>query len=196
MILTAAGGINLPKPAIPQNASLATALSARQSHREFGGGELTPQQLSNLLWAAYGQNRTEGKLTVPAALGRHAFELYVLTAKCASHYNRETNLLITVTDKDLRVMAEGRKTLGPASAAVIVLVAKTDVFAEFGTKADFFLGVEAGAICQDIYLYAAAEKLNALCCGSMDAEGLSKALKLSANQKPLLTMIVGPAPEK
>ena len=62
MILSATENIALPKPAIPQEASLAAALANRQSHREFGGGELTPQQLSNLLWAAYGQNRADGNI--------------------------------------------------------------------------------------------------------------------------------------
>ena len=193
MILSATENIALPKPAISQEASLAAALANRQSHREFGGGELTPQQLSNLLWAAYGQNRADGKLTVPAALNRHAFDLYVLTAKGVTRYDQKANALIPVCDKDLRVMAEGRKTLGPAAAAVILLVAKTDIFSANG---DFYLGVEAGAICQDIYLYAATAKLNALCCGSLDAAGLTKALSLPANQKPVLTMVVGPAPEK
>lgn len=187
----------LPTPALDKKAPLAEALANRKSTREFGGGTLTAQQTANLLWAACGINREDGKMVVPAALNRHAFTLYLMTAKGVERFNAKDNTLTTVIEKDIRAMAEGRKTLGPAAAAVVLLVADTTVFKDMpaGTG-EFFLGVEAGAICQDIYLYAASEKWNALCCGSVDAAGLSKELKLSATQKPLLTMIVGPAKEK
>lgn len=188
--------IKLPTPAIDKKASIAEAFANRKSTREFGGGTLTDQQISNLLWAAYGVTRADGKLVVPAALNRHAFTIYLLTAKGVMRFDNKENTLTTVTDKDIRVMAEGRKTLGPASAAVVLLVADTTVFKDMSNNGDFYLGVEAGAICQDIYLYAASEKWNALCCGSVDAAGLSKALSLSATQKPVLTMIVGPGKEK
>ncbi|MCQ2396753.1 MAG: nitroreductase family protein [Lentisphaeria bacterium] len=186
----------LPTPSIDKKASLSEALANRKSTREFGGGTLTAQQTSNLLWAAYGITREDGKLVVPAALNRHAFTLYLMTAKGVERFNAKDNTLTTVVAKDLRAMAEGRKTLGPAAAAVVLLVADTTVFKDMSGNGDFYLGVEAGAICQDIYLYAAAEKWNALCCGSVDAAGLSKALELPATQKPVLTMIVGPGKTK
>lgn len=196
IVLSAAEPLALPKPAIADTATLGSALQNRKSTRDFSDQELSCQQIANLLWAGYGINRAEGAMrTVPAAMNRHAFTLYLLTKKGAARYDETANTLIPVTEKDLRVYAEGRGTLGPAAGAVILLVAHTDIYSPEGGRAAVWLGVEAGAICQDIYLYAASEELNALCCGSLNAKALAEGLALPKNREPLLTMIVG-APNK
>ncbi len=192
--MAAESTIQLPKPQIPGKSNLQELLQNRQSTRVFDDEPLSEQQLANLLWSAYGVNRDDGKLTVPAALNRHAFTLYLLTAQGVMQYDNKNGTLTEVLDKDIRAMAEGRKTLGPAAGATVLLVADTTTFNDIPGNGDFMLGVEAGAICQNIYLYAASEGLNALCAGSLDAAGIAEALSLPATRRPFLTMILGKKP--
>jgi len=59
------GSITLPKPNIQGGKPLLEALSERKTLRNIGPDALPPQMLSNLLWAAFGVNRPDGKRTAP-----------------------------------------------------------------------------------------------------------------------------------
>ena len=59
--------IQLPNPQKEGGKPLMAALSARMTARTFGGEKLPMQTLSNLLWAAFGINRPDGKRTAPSA---------------------------------------------------------------------------------------------------------------------------------
>ena len=53
--------IQLPKPVTEGGKPLMQVLKERKSAREFGAQKLTEQVLSNLLWAAFGINRPDGR---------------------------------------------------------------------------------------------------------------------------------------
>ena len=93
------GNIALPKANLPGNVSLKTALEMRRTSRDFGNGALTPADISNLLWSAYGVNRTNGKRTVPAALGKHAIELYVALADGVYKHDLASNELVKISSE-------------------------------------------------------------------------------------------------
>ena len=187
-----ADAIKLPAPALKNCASLADALKQRKSDRTFSPDALTSQQLSDILWCAYGSNRPGDKRTIAAAMGKYTISIYVLTKDGAFFHDRAGNTLTCVSKVDLRNFAEGRGTLGHSAGAVFLLVADDNVFKSMpAANANLLIGYEAGSICQNIYLYCAAYELNALCCGSLDAKALTSALKLSGGKRPLLTMIVG-----
>ena len=61
--------IQLPKPQITGGMPLMQALAHRQTTRAFQDKPLPPQTLSNLLWAAFGVNRSR---EVKPGLGRTA----------------------------------------------------------------------------------------------------------------------------
>ncbi len=186
----------LPAPTLP--ASLQESLQARQTVRSFTGAPLETSQLANLLWAAYGVNRENGKQTVPAALNRHAFILYVLTREGVLQYFPQGHQGKKVSSQNLLPYADGSGRMGPEAGAAILLVGNPQIFDNLGAGAEksaFYLGVEAGAIVQDIYLACAAQGLGAVCCGSLNAEALAEALHLPPERRPLLTVVVGhPAP--
>jgi len=60
--------VKLPPPQIDGGRPLMQVLKDRKSIREFGPGTLSPQMLSNLLWAAFGINRPDGHRTAPSAM--------------------------------------------------------------------------------------------------------------------------------
>lgn len=60
----------LNEPDKERGFALMKTLSERKSVREFGEKMLSDKDLSDLLWAAMGQNREEGKLTAPTSMNK------------------------------------------------------------------------------------------------------------------------------
>ena len=71
-----AADIVLPEPQKKGGMPLMEAIAKRKSDRQFDASkELSAQQLSNMLWVAWGFNR-EGKRTVPTAMDRQEVSVY------------------------------------------------------------------------------------------------------------------------
>ena len=71
--------IKLPPPQMEGGKPLMQALKERHSTREFSNKVLSPQVMSNLLWAANGENRPEsGKRTAPSARDWREIDIYVV----------------------------------------------------------------------------------------------------------------------
>ena len=79
MVLAAgADEAGLPEPDMDGGMPLMQALGARQSSRDFSTNPVPEQMLSDLLWAAWGVNRTEsGKRTAPSALNWPPFPVFL-----------------------------------------------------------------------------------------------------------------------
>jgi hypothetical protein len=71
------------------------------------------------------------------------------------------------------------------------MVANAKAFGKHNLSAASYIGVEAGAVTQNIYLYCAAAKMNTVVCGSFNRKVLPKALKLTKNEYIVLTQVVG-----
>ena len=97
--------IQLPNPQKEGGKPLMAALDSRMSSRSFSGEKLPMQTLSNLLWAAFGINRPDGKRTAPSAVNWQETDIYVITADGVYLYDAKKNALDTVLSKDIREMA-------------------------------------------------------------------------------------------
>ena len=179
--------IKLPTPNLKNNVTLKTALEKRKTSRTFGNKALSELDISNLLWAAYGQNRPNGKRTVPVARGIYAVEMYVALSDGVYKHELADNVLKKVSSKDMRGASDGRK-MGAKAPVVLVMVADKDAF---NGKGDQYIAMEAGAIMQNIYLYCAAYNLNTVVCGSFKPADWAKELQLPANKYVILTQVVG-----
>ena len=73
-----AQSIDLPAPQKTGGMPLMDVLAKRSTARAFDSKELSPQQLSSLLWAAFGINRPDGKRTAPSARNYQETDIYVL----------------------------------------------------------------------------------------------------------------------
>ena len=87
-----AENVQLPEPQTSGGMPLMEALMARKSTRSYTNQQLTQQQLSNLLWAAWGFNRPD-KRTAPSSQNKQEMELYVITDKAVYRYNAKSNIL-------------------------------------------------------------------------------------------------------
>ncbi len=95
--------IKLPEPQKNGGKPLMEALNSRQTTREFATDEFTIQQISNLLWAACGVNRTEeSKRTAPTAMNDQEIDVYVALKSGIYLYDAPNNLLKAIKQGDFR----------------------------------------------------------------------------------------------
>ena len=185
----AAGPIQLPSPQMAGGKPLMQDLRARMTTRAFGEGKLAPQMLSNLLWAAFGINRPDGRRTAPSAKNWQEFDIYVLNADGSFLWDSKRNVLNPIGDKDIRAMA-GTQAFVKEAALNLVYVADYAKVSG-GADKDVWVGADAGFIGQNVYLFCASEGLATVVRASIDKENLGKELKLRPEQKIILSQSVG-----
>ena len=179
----------LPKPTQSNVAgSLTKALQDRRSTRTFTDKAVTDQTLADLLWAADGVNRQDGRRTAPSAMNRQDVTIYVGKADGTFRYDAASNKLVKIGGGDLRKAAAGRNKF--IETAPIVLVIASDTGLTGGNKA--ISGLNVGAVMQNVYLYCAANGLATVCCYAGDTpKDVQKFLGIKENILPLVYMPVG-----
>jgi nitroreductase len=179
--------IELPTPHKTGGMPLMEALAKRSTARAFDSRELSPQQLSDLTWAALGINRPDGKRTSPSARNRQEIDLYVLLKQGVYVYDAAKNTLRQISAEDLRQL--GAKTDAPVCLLFVGDLAKRGDTTESGKNG---ATVDSGFVSQNIYLYCASEGLSTgYRGGGFDHVALDPKLKLRAEQAIVAAQPVG-----
>ena len=181
--------IALPPPQTDGGRPLMQVLKDRKTTRDFAAGKLSPQVLSNLLWAAFGVNRPDGRRTAPSAMNKQEIDIYVATANGLFIYNAQANRLDPVLAQDIRA-ATGTQSFAATAPLDVVYVAD---LAKTGSEpdADLYTAADTGFIAQNVYLFCASEGLATVVRGSVDRAALAKVMKLRPEQKVILAQTVG-----
>lgn len=189
----AARDIALPAPQKTGGMPLMDALSKRATSRSFDSKrELSQQQLSNLLWAAWGVNRADGKRTAPSANNKREIDIYVLLKQGAYRYDAKAHSLVAVADgKDIRELG-GTQSFAKDAPVTLVLVADLSKLSQKTEAAKREVAaVNAGFIAQNIYLHCASEGLVTGTRMNIDREKLAPALSLKNTQWTVIANSVG-----
>lgn len=184
--------IQLPPPQTEIGKPLMQVLKLRQSSRNFDTKPLPLQELSNLLWAAYGINRSEdGKRTAPSAMNWQEIDIYVAMQKGTYMYDAKSNSLLLITEKDLRE-ATGKQSFVKEAPLNLVYIADEKRMTRANEEDKIrWSSADAGFIAQNVYLYCASQGLAVVVRGMVDRETLTKELKLRPEQKIILSQTVG-----
>lgn len=183
--------ISLPLPQKEGGMPLMEALSKRQSTRSFSEKSLSSQMLSNLLWAAWGINRSEdGKRTAPSSHNEQNTVLYCALAEGLYIYDAQNNSLELVSKKDIRAET-GTQDYVKDAALNLVYVAKGDSAAFWDEARINAACVNAAFIAQNVYLFCASEGLACVVRGSVDKEKLKEIMQLGKNRVSVLAQSVG-----
>src|SRR5271157_3020083 len=94
--------IKLTRPRTGGGKPLMQALKERKTSREFSPKELPLEVLSDLLWAAFGTNRADGRRTAPSAMNMQEIEIYVAKSDGLYLYSAGSNELVQVLPNDIR----------------------------------------------------------------------------------------------
>ncbi len=183
--------VPLPPPQTTGGKPLMQVLKDRHSTREFSSQRLSPQTLSNLLWAAFGINRPDGKRTAPSAMNWQEIDVYVATQDGLYVYDAKANALKPVLQQDVRG-ATGQQAFVKDAALDLVYVADLGKTGKAGGEEQImYTAADTGFIAQNVYLFCASEGLAAVVRGSIDREAFAKTAKLRPNQKITLAQTVG-----
>jgi hypothetical protein len=175
--------IKLPAPETSGGMPLMDALTKRRSTRLYGDQGLSPQQLSNLLWAAFGINRPEsGGRTAPSWRGSNEIDIYVAMPDGVRVYDVKANELRTVFGGDIRSGTANVPFVRNAPIVLIYVADRTRMAKASDEDHIQNAHVDAAIIAQNVYLFAASAGLGTVILGNVDRKSLSQTLKLRDNQ--------------
>ena len=186
-----AAAIELPAPVTDGGCTLMKAMKDRRSTREYSDEELSPQQLSDILWAAGGINRPDGKRTAGSTRNLQAVGVYAMLKSGIYFYNASKNVLEPVAEGDFSDIA-GPQPFAKTAPLTILFVG------DFNTmkipdrdKQMLFFGCDVGLMSQNVYLYCASAGLATVVRGMVETAALAKAMGLPDNKSVLLAQSVG-----
>jgi nitroreductase len=186
-----AQSIDLPAPQKAGGMPLMDALAKRATVREFNSRELSPQQLSSLLWACFGINRPDGKRTAPTAKNNQEVDIYVILKQGAYVYDAKSNKLNLAAKGDLRTLA-GTQAFATNAPVTLVFVADLAKMGKWTPEEKRgFANIDVGYISQNAYLFCASEGLATGARASVDRKGLGAKLNLREDQMIVLAQSVG-----
>jgi len=185
-----AQNIKLPTPNKSGGKPLMTVLNERKSSRDFSEKILPNQQLSNLLWAAWGYNRAD-KRTAPSSQNKQEMDIYVALASGCYLYDARKNELVLVVKQDLREKT-GKQDFVKNAPVNIIFVADKRKMAQQDEQSMLQTAyINTGFINQNIYLYCASEGLATVIRAWVDKAALALAMKLHDQQEIIVCQTVG-----
>jgi nitroreductase len=183
--------IKLPAPKTEGGMPLMQALKERHSGREFSPEKLPLATLSNLLWAAWGINRPDGHHTAPSARNMQEIDVYVATGDGLYLYDPKQNQLQRILAEDVRAATGTNDYVKNAAADLVYVADLARANIKDPAAIEFYTGADTAFLAQNVYLFCASEKLEAVVRGSIDRVALAKIMKLRADQKITLAQSVG-----
>ena len=198
----------LPSYTTDGEMSIEKALANRRSHRDFQDKAISAEQLSQILWAAYGitlpipdaPNLRGGLRTTPSAGALFPLEIYVVIGNVEGikpgifRYISEEHKLIRIACGDVRnelsEAALGQRMVREAPVSVFysaVFSRTTEIYGERGIKYTY---IELGHSAQNIYLQVEALGLGTVAIGAFD-DSIRQILNLPDNEEPLYLMPIG-----
>ncbi len=192
--------IDLPSPTETSVSTfyLREAIEGRRSVREYSDEPLTLRELSWLLWCTQGVKEVVGTTAtlrnVPSAGARHAFETYLLVNRVVGlrpglyrflatkhklvEFNSEADLADKITE------ACYRQSIVKRSAATFIWVAVTYRMRwRYSERGYRYLHLDAGHVCQNLYLAAEATGSGACAIGAYYDDEINGVLGLDGDEK-------------
>jgi SagB-type dehydrogenase family enzyme len=192
-----ANEIDLPKPKIEGLTSLEETLNNRRSVRNYKGGPLGLEQISQLLWAASGKNLH--RRTAPSAGATYPLEIYLIVGEVEGlepgiyHYSFSGHSLEVVKEQDVRnrlsaaALEQGMITRAPTSIVIAADYGRTT--RRYGQRGIRYVHMEVGHVGQNISLQANALSLGTVMIGAFDDHQVREILGIA--EEPLYIIPVG-----
>jgi SagB-type dehydrogenase family enzyme len=197
--------IDLPNPAklsLP-DVNLRTAIKKRRSRRKYKRSPLGLDELSYILWCTQGVKKVIAKQatrrTVPSAGSRHAFETYLLINNvtelepglyrylAVEHILIEENMESDLADKIVSASLD-QKFIKSCAVTLIWVAVPYRMFWRYGERTYRYLYLDAGHVCQNLYLVAESLGCGACAIGAYDDDKMNELLKLDGVEKFVIYM--------
>lgn len=171
-----------------------TALQNRKTERKFDGKDLTLEELSDLMWVIYGNNREHSNRTphtflsyktVPSACALYPLEIGVIMKTGAYKYDSEKHELVLVKEGDFSAQGIAQDFVKDGTNFLFFWnknvynqcpIAGCKEFLMQGTNGLRMASMDCGIICQNIYVYTSIHKLKTCVRGMVGDEKFFKGL--------------------
>ncbi|NJE02869.1 SagB/ThcOx family dehydrogenase [Thermococcus sp. MV11] len=190
--------IALPAPKRRGEISLEEAIDLRKSVRLYTDEPLTLEEVSQILWAAYGINRW-GRRTYPSAGACYPFEVYVVAenvhglAPGIYHYHEEDHSLELIKrghfGKTLAEACLNQRCVATAPVNVVIVTHYERTTRRYGERGIRYVHIDAGHMGQNIYLQATALGLGTVVVGAFRDEEVKRAMNVPG--EPLYVFPLG-----
>ena len=180
--------IKLTTPDKTRGKTVMQALADRKSEREFKDQALSQRDLSDLLWAAVGVNRPDGKRTSPTAMNKQEITVYAVLPEGAYKYEADKHQLTLIKAGDFRAAVAGQQDFVTKAPVSLEIVSDTK---QFGGDSKTYAWVDAGIVSQNINIFCAGVGLATVPRSSMDVKRLTEVLNLKDGEVPVLNNPVG-----
>ena len=196
----ASADVPLPAPQRTGGPGLFDAIGSRASAlgADFASmGEVSPEKLSTILWAATGLNRGEKGWTVPMAMGMEPYvKIYVARADGTFLYDWRAHALKEVSKEDIRGRIGKQDFVAKAPCTLIFVSDSAALSRKFKDDDDEeeFAAVAAGAMTQNIYLASGALGIGTRYIRSARDDEIERILSLPDDDDVLCIMPMGVRP--
>jgi SagB-type dehydrogenase family enzyme len=200
----------LPDPRKSGKISVEEALQKRRSHRNYTGSPLSPEELSQVLWSAYGITYTDtsrpefrgGFRTAPSAGATYPLEVYAIIGKVKGvepgvyRYHSAKNQIVREIAEDLReelaAAALNQEMIADAPASLFFSAIYTRTTQRYGERGKLrYVPMDLGHAGQNVYLQAEALGLGTCAIGAFNDDKVRAVLQLPAEEEPLYIMPIG-----
>lgn len=176
-------------------ATLLDALKNRASVRTYKDEGLTLEQLSGVLWAAAGQNRTDGRLTAPSALALYPIRVYAVIDNGIYLYHSKEHKLTLVKKGDFKQLT-GLQDFVYTAPLNILYIADLEAYAErLGNMPEEdklrLCSLDAAGYCQNANLWAAANGMGSITRGGAKGDEFLKTIGAPETCRFILAQTVG-----
>ncbi len=192
--------VALPKPEGWKgitDCSLISAIAGRKSHRKYLQKPLNLEELSFLLWATQGVRKNIKSVvlrTVPSAGNRHAFETYLcvlnvngLESGIYRYLPLEHELLFEFSEAGLgekvSIAAMGQYFVGSAPVVFIWTAIPYRMEWRYGTAAHKVIAIDAGHICQNLYLACSAIGAGTCAVAAYNQELMDRLIRVDGTEE-------------
>lgn len=202
--------IDLPSLRYDSEISIEKTLLHRRSHRHFISESISIEELSQLLWAAYGINQSvtddsafKGNLkTTPSAGATYPLEVYAIVGLVKGieagvyRYLPKGHKLVNTIDKDIRTelcyASLHQEMIAQAPVSLLFNAVNKRSTQHYGKRGrERYVCMEAGHAAQNVYLQAEALNLGTCAIGAFEDDKVKKVMQLPLEEEPLYIMSIG-----
>jgi SagB-type dehydrogenase family enzyme len=176
-------------------------LANRRSVREYSESLLQLDEISQLLWSAYGISNAKGLRTAPSAREFYPLNIYLAAERVSSlmpglyRYNSPKHSMDLVNEGhwiDKIFETTFNQTAVQQSAAVFLFTGDyTKPLSEFGEVGKRYVDMDLGHSAQNLHLQATALNLGTVEIAAFRPGELKNLLSIPENEEPLYLMPIG-----
>ena len=202
--------IQLPSPRLESNFSIEEVMLKRRSHRNYVKSSISLDDLSQVLWAAYGITKPDksrniyrgGFRAAPSAGATFPLEVYAIVGKVKGiepgvyKYISDGHKIIRVINEDVRAdlarAALNQEMIEDAPASLFFTAIFERTTQRYGVRGrERYVCMEMGHVGQNVYLQVEALGLGTCAIGAFNDAKVAEVMQLQTEEEPLYIMPIG-----